>query len=152
MLNIFLFLVTLSAPPATAIMRQQVPGASTTQSLPDPVSPTVTYHPGTLGVTTPKLIHFVDSHYTEEARRKKITGVCVISLIVNVNGEPESVKVVRSLAASLKPKLQAAGQGLDDAAITAVQQYRFKPSTLDGKPVPVEIHVEVSYHLYPRLF
>ena len=150
MLSVLLLLVFLH--PLTATVSQQTPAAPVPASMPDTATPIVTYHPGTAGVTTPKLIHSVDPRYTDEARRKKITGVCVVSLIVNMNGEPEKVTVIRSVAASLKPKLQAAGQGLDDAAIEAVRQYRFQPSTLDGKPVPVEIHIEVSYHLYPKFF
>jgi protein TonB len=38
--------------------------------------------------------------------------------------------------------------GLDDNAIKAVQQYRFKPAMEGGKPVPVELNVEVNFQIF----
>ena len=40
------------------------------------------------------------------------------------------------------------GMGLDEKAIEAVRQYRFKPGLLNGKPVAVEITIEVNFHIY----
>src|ERR1700761_2847545 len=94
------------------------------------------YHVGG-GVSPPVLIHSVDAEFSDEARRAKVQGVSVVSLIVDAQGMPQRVSVMRKL-----------GQGLDEKAIEAVRQYRFKPSTYQGKPVPVEITVEVNFHLY----
>jgi TonB family protein len=94
------------------------------------------YHVGG-GVSPPVLIHSVDAEFTDEARRAKVQGVSVVSLIVDAQGMPQRVRVIRKL-----------GQGLDEKAIEAVRQYRFKPSTYQGKAVPVEITVEVNFHLY----
>jgi TonB family protein len=94
------------------------------------------YHVGG-GVSPPVLIHSVDAEFSDEARRAKVQGVSVVSLIVDAQGMPQRVHVMRKL-----------GQGLDEKAIEAVKQYRFKPSTYQGKPVPVEITVEVNFHLY----
>jgi protein TonB len=38
--------------------------------------------------------------------------------------------------------------GLDEKAIEAVKQYRFKPAIKDGKPVMVNVTVEVNFKLY----
>jgi protein TonB len=38
--------------------------------------------------------------------------------------------------------------GLDEKAIEAVKQYRFKPAMLNGKAVPVEVNVEVNFRIY----
>ena len=38
---------------------------------------------------------------------------------------------------------------MDKNAIKAVEQYTFQPSMLDGKPVPVEIAIEVNFQLFP---
>ncbi len=35
--------------------------------------------------------------------------------------------------------------GLDEQAVAAVRQYRFKPATLDGKPVPVDLYIDVNF-------
>lgn len=40
------------------------------------------------------------------------------------------------------------GKDLDEKAIKAVQRWKFKPAMLDGKPVAVQIAVEISFHLY----
>ena len=63
----------------------------------------------------------------------------IVSLIVDANGNPQNVHVVRSL-----------GMGLDEKALEAVRQYKFKPAMdqTTHKPVPVPINVEVRFRLY----
>jgi len=39
------------------------------------------------------------------------------------------------------------GLGLDEKAIEAVRQYKFKPAMENGKPVVVEMHVEVNFQI-----
>ncbi len=89
-------------------------------------------------ISAPVLIHRVTADYSDEARRAKYQGVCLVRLIVDKNGEPQNVHVVRAL-----------GMGLDEKAIEAVKQYRFKPAMNDGKtPVPAMITIEVDFRLY----
>jgi periplasmic protein TonB len=88
-------------------------------------------------VTAPKLIYAIDPEFSDEARRAKFQGDCMVSLIVDVQGKPKQVRVVHHL-----------GMGLDERAVAAVKQYRFKPATLKGMPVPVEINVEVIFRIY----
>jgi TonB family protein len=38
--------------------------------------------------------------------------------------------------------------GLDEKAIEAVRQYRFKPAMKDGKAVPVQMSIEIDFHIY----
>lgn len=94
------------------------------------------YHVGG-GVAAPQLIYSVDPEFSDEARRAKYQGVCVVSLIVDTQGNPQRVGVVRHL-----------GMGLDEKAVEAAKQYKFKPAMLGGKPVPVEIYVEVNFRIY----
>jgi len=90
------------------------------------------------GVAAPILLHQVDPEFSDEARRAKYQGICMISIIVDVNGNPQNPRVVRPL-----------GMGLDEKALEAVKQFRFKPAMKDGKtPVPVMITVEVNFRLY----
>ncbi len=94
------------------------------------------YHPGG-GISTPKIIYSVDPEFSDEARRAKYQGVVVISLIVDAQGNPQHVRVVRRL-----------GMGLDEKAEEAVKQYKFKPALMQGKAVPVEINIEVNFQLF----
>jgi len=94
------------------------------------------YHVGG-EVSAPKLIFAADPEYTEKARKAKYQGVCVVALIVDEEGNPQRVQIVRHL-----------GMGLDKKAVDAVRQYRFKPATLRGKPVPVEVNIEVNFRIY----
>lgn len=90
------------------------------------------------GITAPVALNNVEAEFSDEARRAKYQGVCLISLIVDAQGNPQNPRVVRAL-----------GMGLDDKAIEAVRKYRFKPAhKQDGTPVPVMITVEVNFRLY----
>jgi TonB family protein len=89
------------------------------------------------GISAPEAITSPDPDYTEEARKAKKQGTCVLWLIVDSAGQPRDIKVVRGL-----------GLGLDAKALEAVRQWRFHPALKDGKPVDVQISVEVEFHLY----
>ena len=86
-------------------------------------------------VTTPLLIHSVEQEYTEAARNAKISGMVLVNLIVEPNGNPSHIRVVRGL-----------GMGLDEKAIQAVQQYKFKPGMKSGKPVRVELNISLNFN------
>ncbi|HEY7098399.1 MAG TPA: energy transducer TonB [Terriglobales bacterium] len=89
------------------------------------------------GVSAPRPISTPDPEYSEEARKAKYQGTCVLWLIVGPDGKPRDVRVARSL-----------GLGLDEKAIQAVKNWTFEPAMKDGKPVAVQINVEVSFRLY----
>ena len=105
------------------------------------------YHVGD-GVTPPKLIYSEAAEFPDSFRKKKMTGHCVVSLLVDTDGRPQNVSVYRSAAEDLKPKLKPTGLLLDQNAIKAVQTYRFEPATFEGRAVPVPIHVDVSFQIY----
>jgi TonB family protein len=89
------------------------------------------------GVSAPRVLNGVEAEFTDAARRKKYQGVCLLTLIVDRNGMPLNVTVIRGL-----------DYGLSDNAIVAVNKYRFKPAMRNGEPVPVKITVEVNFRLY----
>jgi len=95
------------------------------------------YHVGG-GVTAPVALNSVEAEFSDEARRAKYQGVCLISLIVDAQGNPQNPRVIRAL-----------GMGLDEKALEAVRKYKFRPAMKDGRtPVPVMITVEVNFRLY----
>ena len=89
------------------------------------------------GISAPQAVSTPDPEYTEEARLAKTQGKCILWLIVDETGHPRNIRVIRSL-----------GHGLDAKAIEAVQQWRFQPAMKDGRPVNVQISVEVGFHLF----
>ncbi len=90
------------------------------------------------GVSAPVPIFQPEAEFSDEARRAKYQGVCLISLIVDAQGNPQNPRVIRAL-----------GMGLDEKALEAVRKYKFKPAMKDGRtPVPVMITIEVNFRLY----
>jgi TonB family protein len=95
------------------------------------------YQPNVGGVSRPVPVFTPEAEFSDEARRQKYQGVCMISLIVDAQGNPRNARVVHPL-----------GMGLDEKALQAVQLYRFKPATKNGRPVPVAITVAVNFRLF----
>ena len=95
------------------------------------------YVPGEGGVSEPIPIVTPEAEFSDEARRAKFQGLCMISLIVDADGNPANPRIVRRL-----------GMGLDEKALEAVRRYRFKPAMKQGRPVPVLITVAVDFRLY----
>jgi TonB family protein len=89
------------------------------------------------GISAPTAISAPDPDYTEEARRARKQGTCELWLIVDSTGHPRDIRVIRGL-----------GFGLDAKALEAVKQWRFQPALKDGRPVDVQISVQVDFHLY----
>jgi TonB family protein len=89
-----------------------------------------------LSISPPCLLMKVEPNYSEEARAAHVEGKAILSVVVDHQGNPQNLKVVRSL-----------GFGLDQKAIEAVQKWRFQPGTKDGKPVAVIVTVEVNFRL-----
>ncbi len=89
------------------------------------------------GVSPPVLLHQVEPEFSEEARKAKFAGDVVVSLYVDQKGDPVNVRIVRG-----------AGMGLDEKAIEAVKQYKFKPAMENGKPVMVDMNVIVNFQIF----
>jgi protein TonB len=89
------------------------------------------------GVSAPRAIYAPDPEYSEEARQAKYQGTVVLWVVIDAEGHPRELRVVRSL-----------GLGLDEKAIAAVRNWRFDPALKDGSPVAVQVNIEVSFRLY----
>ena len=87
-------------------------------------------------VTAPIPIYSPDPGYSEEARKAKYSGVAVVVAIVDAQGNVSDVQI-------LKP----VGLGLDEKAIEAVKQWKFKPAMRNGTPVKVRVNIEVTFRL-----
>ena len=88
------------------------------------------------GVSAPVLLSEVMPKYSKEARKKKIQGNVLLNLIVDREGHPKRIRVIKSL-----------GYGLDENAVEAVRQYVLKPAMENGEPVAVEINIDVNFRI-----
>ena len=88
------------------------------------------------GVAAPRLEAKVEPQYTEAARAAKIQGTVALMVDIDPQGAATNFEVIRSLE-----------PGLDQKAIEAVQQWRFKPGAKDGAPVTVRATIEVNFRL-----
>lgn len=86
------------------------------------------------GVSAPRVIKEVRPKYTGEALRDKIQGTVVVEALVSADGCTSQIRVVKSL-----------DRGLDEAAITAVEQWRFEPGRLAGAPVDVLVVIMLDF-------
>jgi TonB family protein len=95
------------------------------------------YPAGKNGVTMPEATFSPEPSFSDEARKAKFQGIVLLILIVGQDGRPYNIRVRQSL-----------GMGLDEKAIEAVRNWRFRPATLHGQPVATAIAVQVDFHLY----
>jgi periplasmic protein TonB len=93
------------------------------------------YRPGS-GIEAPEILREVKPDYTEDARRRAITGDVVLEIVVRADGRVGAVKIVRGL-----------GAGLDQRAVDAVRQWLFKPARRFGTPVDVIVEIAVEFRL-----
>jgi TonB family protein len=96
------------------------------------------YRDGTPGLVSPQVVFEKKPEYTSEAMRAKVQGVVEVEAIVNDDGSVGRVKIVRSLDDRF---------GLDQKALDAVRQWRFRPGTRFGKAVPVLVLIELTFTL-----
>lgn len=87
-------------------------------------------------VRAPVKVHTPPPQYTEAARKARVQGVVILQAIVDREGNVRNVEALRGLP-----------EGLDDQAIEAVCRWKFRPATLDGKPVDVYYNLTVNFTL-----
>lgn len=104
------------------------------------------YHIASDGVTPPVFVPSPQpkSHQLTPASngisgssKTKSQGTVILEIIVGADGATSTMKVLRSSTSEL-----------DQKAIDAVKQWTFQPSRKDGLPVPVQLDIEINFHLY----
>jgi TonB family protein len=93
------------------------------------------YRPGS-GIEAPQLLREVKADYTEDARRRGVSGDVVLEIVVRRDGSVGDVKVLQGLPG-----------GLNDRAVNAVRQWRFTPAHRQGAAVDVIVEVAVEFKL-----
>jgi protein TonB len=119
-----------SGPPSSGIE-----GVGVTREAPPPPPPPVTPIRLHSGMKAPvKTVHIAPV-YPAIAQTARVQGVVILEAVLDAEGRVESVRVLRSIPL------------LDQAAVDAVQQWRFTPALLNGTPVPVVMTVTVDFTL-----
>lgn len=104
-----------------------------------PAAPTVQPRPSESAIaklTPAEILSKPVPVYTEEARAKKIEGEVLLQVVFEASGRLHVVRVVRGL-----------GHGLDDAAIHAAEQIRFKPALRNGQPADSTAVVHIIFQI-----
>jgi periplasmic protein TonB len=87
------------------------------------------------GVTPPQKIVDVRPVYPDEAKAQGIQGIVIVELRIDVDGSVVDARILRSIPL------------LDDAALTAARQWRFRPAWLNGEPVEVIMVATINFSL-----
>lgn len=85
-------------------------------------------------VKPPQVIHSILPKFTDKSRETQVSGTVLIGLVVDEDGNPGSVQVKKSLE-----------KDLDERAVEAVKQWKFKPGTRQDKPVAVRVSIEIKF-------
>jgi len=90
------------------------------------------------GVTSPIPLRRPSPAYTAEAMRARLQGVVVLNCVVQPDGTCSDIRVARSLDTVF---------GLDQQAIASAREWRFRPGTRMGQPVPVLVTLEIAFNI-----
>jgi len=92
---------------------------------------------GTGGATTGvAILSKPNPGYSTEARTIKLEGDVVLEVVFLASGQVQVIRVVSGL-----------GHGLDEAAMQAARQIRFRPAQRNGQPVDFHAHVRIEFRL-----
>ena len=87
------------------------------------------------GIAPPTKVVSVAPVYPPEARAARVSGVVIMDVTLSPTGEVSDVEVLRSVPL------------LDEAAVAAVEQWRYEPTLVDGVPVPILLTVTVNFQV-----
>ena len=87
-------------------------------------------------VKAPVILHKVEPLYPEEALAARTSGIVILETIIDKTGSVTDVKVVKGLP-----------NGLSEAAVAAVKQWKFEPGIMEGQPVDVRFNLTINFRL-----
>jgi TonB family protein len=87
-------------------------------------------------ITPPRLTEVASPDYTPEAKKKKIEGTVTLAIVIDKKGDVADAKVIKGL-----------GYGLDENAIIAVKEWKYKPAEKDGEAIAVKLEVTTDFYL-----
>jgi hypothetical protein len=89
------------------------------------------------GMTPPRVLNSIDPSSNEYAQKYGIAGMELLRTVVDATGIPRQMAIERPI-----------GFGLDEKAVDAIKNSRFRPAMLNGQPVPVVVDLVVTFRIY----
>lgn len=99
------------------------------------LDPKTVKHPEAVFTPAPDLLDS-DTRSIPDVADYVIRGVVVLDVVIDSTGKVLDPRIVRPV-----------GFGLDEKAIAAVRNWKFKPATRNGEPVAVEMGLEVQFNI-----
>jgi protein TonB len=107
------------------------------ESKPDEVAKQSVPRAGRNGIGTPECVYCPPPGYSEKARAAKFEGAVLLEITVTTKGKATDIKVIKGQ-----------GYGLEERAIEAVKNWKFKPAKdASGNPVEARMPVELSFRI-----
>lgn len=137
--------VTLGIATSAMSLQSGVPAQSSNGAVQQPSTPVQTEKAdGPCGpvydiggsVRPPVPTHLPDPKFSKEARDARFSGNILVGLIVDSKGKPCNVHLERGVGIA----------GVNESAVNAVQHYKFKPAMQNGKPIAVNLKIEVNFN------
>lgn len=91
-------------------------------------------------IKQPVRIRKVKPHYPNEAQKARITGIVRIRAIITELGDVEDAIVLQSL-----------NPLLDQCAVDAVLQWKYRPAIINSRPVRVFLNIAIKFSTTPRV-
>jgi TonB family protein len=88
-------------------------------------------------VKPPQLLTTINPTSNEYAQKNNIAGMVFLQMVVDANGHPGEVTIVRPI-----------GFGLDEQAVDAVEHSQFRAGTQSGRPVSELVNLQVTFRIY----
>ncbi len=89
------------------------------------------------GMTPPRVLNSIDPSSNEYAQKYGIAGMELLRIVVDATGVPRQMAIERPI-----------GFGLDEKAVEAIKNSRFRPAMANGQPVPVVVDLVVTFRIY----
>jgi len=90
-------------------------------------------------ITPPHATYSPNPEYPAKEQNNHRGGTVTLQFVVGTDGLPQNI----SVSVSLSP-------AFDAAAVDALKKWKFSPATKNGKPVAVNIAVQMSFHPPPE--
>lgn len=83
----------------------------------------------------PEILKKADPYYPELARKQGISGVVLVNVLIDTNGNVEEAEIFKSV------------KGLDQAAREAALKFKFTPGKKSDQPVKVKMQIPFKFYL-----